>query len=279
MAKVIIKSNPSCWSVDWRELWEYRDLLGLLVQRDLTAIYKQTILGPLWFIIQSLLTTVVLTVIFGRIAGMSTDGIPQFIFFMAGTTLWTYTLGVFTAGANSLSVNASVLSKVYFPRLIIPLSGVFSNLAQLALNYGLFAAFYLYFLHAPDSHMTPSWLIASIPLIVIHCALIGFGFGLWVAALTIKYRDLRFALPFLSQLWMYASAVVFPASAIVNPYWKLALWLNPLTALMELHRYAFTGHGILDPTGIAISLAVTILMLVSGTVMFNRSQQTFVDTI
>ncbi len=279
MSRTIIRSNPPCWEIGWKEIWEYRDLLGLLIRRDLTAIYKQTVLGPLWFVIQSLLTSVVFTIIFGKIAGISTDGIPQFIFFMAGNTLWTYVLGVFTTAANSLTTNSGLLSKVYFPRMIIPLAGVCSNLAQLALNYAIFMAFFLYFLFGTTNNMQPSWMIACIPILILHCAMIGLGIGLWFAALTVKYKDLRFVLPFFGQIWMYASAVVFPASAIVNPYWKVVLWLNPLSTVMEINRYAFTGQGTLAPVGMALSLIITLITLGSGILIFNRAQQTFVDTI
>jgi lipopolysaccharide transport system permease protein len=279
MSKIVIRANPPCWEIGWKEIGEYRDLLWLLISRDLTAVYKQTVLGPLWIVIQSLLTSGCFTLIFGKVAGISTDGIPQFIFFMAGNTLWTYAIGVFTSTANSLTLNTGVLSKVYFPRLIIPLSGVISNMVQLALNYIVFSAVFLYFLFGTENQMAPSWLLVCIPILVLHCALIGLGVGLWMAALTIKYKDLRFALPFLSQIWMYASAVVFPCSAIVNPNWKIVLWLNPLSTVMEIHRVAFTGKGELSMLGLSLSLVVTLITLGSGLLMFNRAQHTFVDTI
>jgi lipopolysaccharide transport system permease protein len=272
-------ATRSWWTVNWAEIWEYRDLLILLVQRDLTAVYKQTILGPLWFILQPLLTTVVFTVIFGKVAGISTEGVPQFVFYMSGTMLWTYFQGVLSHGAGSLVANTGVLSKVYFPRLIIPISGVFINFAHLALNAIMFLGFYFYFLLAGDSGMHPNVWLCLLPALIIQCALMGLGFGLWVSALTIRYRDLRFALPFLIQLWMYATPIVYPASLVVKPYWKLVLWVNPMTAVVEFNRYAFTGRGSADLAGLGLSWAVTVLVLVSGLFLFNKVQRTFVDTI
>lgn len=276
--RVHIKANQPWWRINWHEIWEYRDLLLLLVKRDLTAIYKQTILGPLWFVIQPLLTTIVFTIIFGNVAKIPTDGVPHFIFYMSGTILWNYFQGVLNAGASSLVGNTGVLSKVYFPRLVIPLSGVFVNFAHLLLNMVLFLGFYLWFL-IRGSEMQPNLWLLLLPVLIIQCALMGFGFGLWVSALTIKYRDLGFALPFLTQLWMYATPVVFPASLVQKPLLKFVLWLNPMTAIVEFNRYAFTGQGTPDLGGLVLSWGVTVLFLVSGLFLFNKVQRTFVDTI
>ena len=277
--QTIIRAGRSWWHIDWRELRKYKDLLFLLVKRDLTAIYKQTVLGPLWFIIQPLVTTLVFTVIFGKVAKVSTDGIPQFIFYMSGTVLWTYFQGVLNHGAGSLISNAAILTKVYFPRLVIPLSGVLTQLAHFTLNYTLFLGFYFYFLLFTASGMQPNFLLAVVPLMVFQCALIGLGFGLWVAALTTKYRDLRFALPFFTQLWMYGTPVVYPASLVTSLKLKFVLWLNPMTAVVEINRYAFTGKGTLFMPGIAMSWIVTLLVLITGLFLFNKVQRTFVDTI
>jgi len=279
MYRTHIKASRAWWRIDWAEIWEYRDLLVLLVQRDLTAIYKQTILGPLWFILQPLLTTVVFTLIFGKVAGISTEGVPQFVFYMSGTVLWNYFQGVLNHGAGSLASNTGVLSKVYFPRLVIPLSGVFTNFAQLALNTFIFLGFYLYFLLFTASGMHPNMGLFLVPLLIVECALMGLGFGLWISALTIRYRDLRFALPFLTQLWMYATPIVYPASLVVNPHWKYLLWLNPMTAVIEFARYAFTGKGSADVNGLSLSWFVTTVVLTSGLFLFNKVQRTFVDTI
>jgi lipopolysaccharide transport system permease protein len=278
MHPTIIQANRPWWRIDWREILEYRDLLKLLVKRDLLAIYKQTILGPLWFIIQPLLTTVVFTIVFGTVAKLPTDGVPHFVFYMSGTILWNYFQGVLNHGAGSLVMNTNVLLKVYFPRLIIPLSGVFTNLAHLALNFVLFLGFYFWFL-AQGSTMSPNVWLLLFPVLILQCGLLGLGFGLWISAVTIKYRDLRFALPFLIQLWMYATPIVYPASLVVRPSLKLLLWLNPMTAVVEFSRYGFTGQGSANLPGLALSWAVTLLVLVSGLFLFNKAQRNFVDTI
>lgn len=278
MHPTLIQANRPWWRIDWREILEYRDLLKLLVKRDLLAIYKQTILGPLWFVIQPLLTTVVFTIVFGAVARLPTDGVPHFVFYMCGTVLWNYFQGVLNHGAVSLVANTNVLSKVYFPRLIIPLSGVFTNLAHLALNFVLFLGFYFWFL-AQGSTMSPNVWLLLFPVLILQCGLLGLGFGLWISAVTIKYRDLRFALPFLIQLWMYATPIVYPASLVVRPSLKLLLWLNPMTAVVEFSRYGFTGQGSANLPGLALSWAVTLLVLVSGLFLFNKAQRTFVDTI
>jgi len=242
-------------------------------------MYKQTILGPAWFIIQPLLTTVVFTVVFGRIGKIPTDGIPHFIFYMCGTVLWGFFAGVMTLGANSLVMNVGLLNKVYFPRLIIPLTGVFTNFANLLLNCVMFLGFYFYFLFFTSSALGPNIWLLIVPLLVLQSALLGLGFGLWISAMTIKYRDLKFALPFLTQLWMYATPIVYPISEITNPTWRLILWLNPMTAIVEISRYALTGKGTTDLCGLGLSVAVTTVVLISGLFIFNRSQRTFVDTI
>lgn len=278
MQRTIIQANSPWWRIKGRELWEYRDLLRMLVLRDLTAVYKQTVLGPLWFVVQPLAITLVFTVIFGHIAQIPTHGIPPFIFYMSGMLFWNYFQGVVNYAAGSLIANTGILSKVYFPRLIIPLCGVFVNAAHLALNAVLLAGFYLWFLWGGATLQATPWLTA-LPLLLLHCGLLGLGFGLWVSALTIKYRDLGFALPFLTQLWMYATPVVYPASLAVRPAFQWILWMNPMTSIVESGRYALTGQGSLDASGLLYSGIMTGLVLVSGLFIFNRVQRTFVDTI
>lgn len=273
-----IRAGRPWWSIDGREIWEYRDLLWNLVVRDLTAVYKQSILGPLWFVIQPLLTTVVFTIIFGNVAKISTDGVPHFIFYMSGIIFWNYFQGVLNHGGSSLVSNHNMLAKVYFPRLILPLSGIIVNLAHLALNFVMFLGFYLWFIFKGSVLIPNAWLF-MLPVLVIQCGLLGFGFGLWVSALTIKYRDLRFALPFLVQLWMYGTPIVYPASLVVRPVLKHILWLNPMTAVVEFSRYGFTGRGSADPYGLCLSWVVTLLVLFTGLFLFNKVQRTFIDTI
>jgi len=279
MPQTIIRANQPWWRVPLGEIADYRDLLLLLVKRDLTAIYKQTILGPLWFIIQPLVTTVVFTIIFGKVANVSTDGVPHLIFYMCGTVLWNYFQGCMTQSANSLVGNANIMSKVYFPRLIIPISGVFTNLAHFLLNLIMFFGFYAYFLFFVQSPLRPNPLLIWFPLLVLQCALIGLGVGLWVAALTTRYQDLRFALTFLTQIWMYATPIVYPASLIVSPTYRLLLWMNPMSFVVECARLMFTGSGTVTMASFVISVSMTLLLLVSGLLVFNRVQRTFVDTI
>jgi lipopolysaccharide transport system permease protein len=279
MQQTIIIANKPWYHIDWKELFEYQDLLWLLVKRDLTAIYKQTILGPLWVIIQPLVTTIVFTVIFGKIANISTDGIPQFIFYMNGTILWNYFQGSMNQCANSLITEHNVLSKVYFPRLVIPLSAIFTNLVHFFINLMMFSGFFYYNYYFASTSMNPRITLVFFPLLILHCALLGLGVGLWVAALTTKYRDLRFALPFLTQLWMYATPIVYPTSLLVSPKWRLLMWSNPMSFIVECARWMFTGRGTVIAESAAISIGMTLLILISGLFIFNKVQRSFVDTI
>lgn len=277
MHRTHIKANQPWWRINWRELLEYRDLFWLTVHRDLTSLYKQSVLGPLWLIIQPVLTTVVFTVIFGNFAKMSTDGLPPFLFFMSGLVLWNYFQGVLNGSASSLMANAGVLRKVYFPRLLPPLSSVVTYLGHFTINFIVFLGFLSYFcIKGSDVH--PSWWVLLLPLLVLHCACVGLGAGLWLSAMTIKYRDVSFALPFLTQLWMFASPVPWAASS-VPPDWKWILAVNPMAGVIELNRFAFLGAGSPDKTLLIASFLTGLLLLVSGLLVFNRAQRTFVDTI
>lgn len=272
-----IKANQSWWKIDWREIWEYRDLLWMLVKRDLTAVYKQSVLGPLWFIIQPLATTIVFTVIFGNFAKISTEGTPPFLFYMSATIMWNYFAGCMNGVSGSLIVNAGIFSKVYFPRMIVPISLIISNLAQFALNFLTFLVFFLYF-WLRGAALNPSWLVFCLPLLVLHSAVVGLGVGLWLSASTTKYRDLRFALPFLSQLWMYITPIVYPVS-MVPERWRWILAINPMAAVTEFNRHAFLGSGHLNADWMIGSFVTGIVLLVTGVLAFNRIQRTFVDTV
>jgi len=278
MIRTRIRPNTSWFSIDWKEIIEYKDLLWLLVQRDFTAIYKQSILGPIWFVLQPLATTVVFTVIFGSIAKISTESLPPFIFYMSGTVLWNYFQGVMNGVSGVLIVNAGIFSKVYFPRLLVPFSLVVSNLGQFILNFLMFVGFYLYYYYFTPANIHPSFWIGLLPLLVIQCAAIGLGVGLWLSALTVKYRDLRFALPFFSQLWMYATPIVYPVS-LVPEQWRWIVALNPMAGVVELNRFIFFGLGSVSQDILMVSFFASLLLLVSGLLIFNRVQRTFVDTI
>ena len=274
----IIEPTKSYLSIKWKEIFEYRDLLVLLAKRDITVVYKQTILGPIWFLIQPIITAVVFTVIFGRVAKIATGGIPHFVFYMSGTVMWNYFSSVLNNSATSLIGNSTLLSKVYFPRLIMPFASVLSNFVHFLLNMAIFVVFYLYFFLA-GSPLQPSWWIVALPLVIVYTALVGLGFGLWVAALTTKYRDLRFALPFILQMWMYATPIVYPASGVSDPVFRMILWANPMSVAVELNRYVFTGISSISLAPVLIGVVVMTVVLVSGIVVFNRVQRNFVDTI
>ncbi len=277
-ARTHIKGNQPWWRFDWREIWEYRELLWNLVCRDFVTVYKQTILGPVWFIFQPLATTITFTIIFGNLAKIPTDNLPPFLFYMSGTVLWTYFQACMETVSNSLVVNAGIFGKVYFPRIIPPISVVINNLAKLAINLMLFVAFWFYFIFFRKTTIEPNLLITVFPLMVIHCAGLGLGIGLWLSSLTAKYRDISFALPFIAQLWMYATPVVYPASIIPEGF-KWWISLNPMASVIELNRYAFLGQGTLYPEAIASNFIIMLVILFTGILQYNRVQRTFIDTI
>ena len=279
MHRTHIKATKSWFKMDWGEIWEYRDLLWNLVARDLTAVYKQSILGPLWFILVPLATTLVFTVVFGSIAKIGTDGVPPFIFYMSGLLFWNYFQGCMNSVSGSLVLNAGVLAKVYFPRLIIPLSLVMSNLAQLALSAVLLAGFYIHFMFFSGANIHPTVWVYALPFCVLYSALFGLGTGLWFSSLTVKYRDLRFALPFIIQLWMYGTPIVYPMSSVIGTKWYWAVVLNPMTLPVEISRKALLGIGTITSDIIVSGVILTVLVSATGLVFFNRVQRTFVDTI
>lgn len=274
----IIESNKSYFNIRWREILEYRDLLWFLAKRDITVVYKQTILGPVWFFIQPIIMSVIFTVIFGRVAKIGTGGIPHFVFYMSGLVIWNYFNSVLGSSASSLIANSGLLSKVYFPRLIIPFSAVLSNFAHFLLNLAIFVVIYLYFF-VNGSGFSPTWWLLALPLVIIYTAMVGLGFGLWVAALTTKYRDLRFALPFILQIWLYATPVIYPASGVVQPMLKTLIWANPVSIAVEMNRYMFTGIGGVGLSLILTGVGITAFVLISGLFVFNYVQRNFVDTV
>lgn len=278
---VIIQPTKNFFKLNIKELIEYRDLLMLLVKRDLTVIYKQTILGPIWFLIQPLITTIVFTIIFGRVANISTDGLPHMVFYMSGIVIWNYAQGVMNTAGNSLATNSTMLSKVYFPRLIIPLSGVVSNLVYLGFNMIMFLAFYLYyyFNQTGATQFAPTWALLAFPIVVVYTALVGLGVGLWIAAITTKYRDFRFMLPFIVQVWMYATPIIYPVNVVANPLYRAIIWINPVSLAVEFNRYLFTGHASLNSVGVIIGCVSTLITFLTGLAFFNKVQRNFVDII
>ena len=274
-----ISANQSWFHIPFKEVLAYKDLLWLLVKRDLTAIYKQTVLGPLWFAIPPLCTSVIFTIIFGGVAKIDTGPVPHFVFYMCGNVFWHYFVGCLNHSSTSLITNAQLLRKVYFPRLVIPLYGVFVNLAHFALNFVVLLGFYLYFFFWTENEMVASPYLPLIVLLLIQCACIGFGVGLWVAALSTKYKDFRFALPLIAQLWMWVTPIAYPAALVVKPQLQFFLWLNPMSFVVEAVRLLFTGSGTVSLTTGAVSVGMTVLLLLSGLLVFNKVQRTFVDTI
>lgn len=278
MLRTHIKPNQSWLSVDWKEIWQYRDLLWLMVWRNFTTVYKQSILGPLWFVIQPLATTVVFTIVFGQIAKIGTDGIPPFVFYMSGMVLWNYFAGCLNGASSSLVGNAGLFQKVYFPRLIAPISILFSQMMYFLVNLAVFVAFYIYYLFFFETSIQPTLWILALPALVLQAAIVGMGIGLWLSALTVKYRDVSFLLPFLTQLWMYATPIIYPASSVPEKL-RWLYYLNPMVSVVEFNRFAFFGVGTLTKEIFIFGIGVGILILITGLLMFNRSQRTFVDII
>ncbi len=272
-----IEPQSSLFKLNLKDVWRYRDLLWLFVKRDFVSFYKQTILGPLWFFIQPLFTTIIFTFIFGNLAGISTDGLPQPLFYMAGITAWNYFADCLTKTSTVFKDNANIFGKVYFPRLIMPLSIVASNLVRFIVQMILFVIMIAYYaLQGANFHFT--WAVALFPYLVLLMALLGLGLGLIITALTTKYRDLAFLITFGVQLMMYATTVIYPLSAAPEKY-KNLIALNPMTGIIEAFRHGFLGQGELTFQSLGYSTLVTLIALVIGVVIFNKTEKTFVDTI
>jgi lipopolysaccharide transport system permease protein len=260
------------------ELWRYKDLVMLFMRRDFVAVYKQTILGPLWYLIQPLLTTITFTVIFGQIASLPTDGLPQFLFYMSGTVVWAYFADCLNKTSNTFVQNANLFGKVYFPRMAVPVSILISNLITFAIQFGMFLVF-AFFFALQGSEIAPNWTwIALSPILILMMAGLGLGFGIIISSLTTKYRDLRFLVTFGVQLLMYATPVIYPVSAIPQR-WQWIILVNPMTPIVEGFRYAFLGAGTVDVGHLLYSFGFMVVVVFIGAVIFNRVEQTFMDTV
>ena len=273
----IIQPHTRLLDLRLGDVWRYRDLVLMFVRRDFVANYKQTILGPLWFIIQPLLTTLTYYVIFGRVAKLSTDGLPGMAFYMAGTTIWMYFSSSLTAVATVFTTNAQIFGKVYFPRLTMPLSIVLSNLVRFGIQFGLFLIVWAYYLLTTDA-LHPNWYVALTPVLVVIMGLLSLGLGIIFSALTTKYRDLAMLLTFGVQLLMYAVPVIYPLSKVPAQYQWLVL-ANPMTAVLETFRYAFLGVGAFSWGALTYSIAATLVILALGTMLFNKVEKSFTDTV
>lgn len=263
-----------------KDIWQYRDLLMLLVKRDFVSFYKQTLLGPLWFFIQPLFTSLIFTFVFGNLAGISTDGLPQPLFYVAGITAWNYFADCLNKTSTVFKDNAALFGKVYFPRLIMPLSIVVSNLVRFGVQMLLFISMIIYY-RLSGADFGPSWYILLFPFVVVLMACLGLGFGVIISAMTTKYRDLVFLVTFGVQLLMYATTVIYPLSAALEKYpaWAWIIEYNPMTPVIEGFRYGFLGKGSFSWQSLGYCTLITIAVTLSGILIFNKAEKTFIDTI
>ena len=272
-----IKAESSLFAINFREIWHYRDLLFMLVKRDFITFYKQTILGPLWFIVQPLLTTLIFVILFGNIAKLSTDGIPQLAFYLAGITIWNYFSESLTKTSSVFTANASIFGKVYFPRLIMPLSIVASSLLKFAVQFALFILVVLYYTFVAQSIQPNVWILFT-PVLILLMALFALGVGMIFSSLTTKYKDLTFLLAFGIQLFMYITPVVYPSSALPEKFQILAK-INPLSSIFECFRYAYLGTGTFTIADLLISTLVIVFLFFAGVLVFNKVEKSFMDTV
>ena len=274
---LVIRPKTGWFDLHLADLWRYRDLVILFVRRDFVSQYKQTILGPLWFIIQPLLTTITYAVIFGSIARLSTEGLPKILFYLSGVTAWNYFADCLTKTSDTFVANANIFGKVYFPRLAVPVSIVLSNLIRFAIQLGLFLGFYFYFL-ARGTAIRPTMALWLMPLLVFLMAALGLGTGIIVSSMTTRYRDLRYLVQFGVQLLMYSTPVIIPLSQLPDQY-RWIMLSNPMTPVIETFRYAFLGTGTFSWGYLGVSAGVSALILAVGILLFNHVERTCMDTV
>ena len=274
-----IKPRTGLFDVNFQEIWQYRDMWSMLVLRNITVMYKQTILGPLWFFIQPVLSTVMYMVVFGNIAGIPTDGLPQPLFYLAGIALWQYFSSCLSSTSNTFTSNAGIFGKVYFPRLIMPLATVTSNLLKFFIQLSLFVAVYVYYVVFTDVQIAVNTYALLFPVLIIMMAGLALGFGILFSSMTTKYRDLTVLLGFFVQLWMYATPVIYPLSFITNEKLKLIMSLNPITSIVETFKYGILGSGSFSWWSLGYSFGFMVVLMGIGIVIFNRVQRSFMDTV
>ena len=267
-----ITPHHKLWKVDLGEIWRYRDLIQLFVQ------YKQTILGPLWYIIQPVLTVIMNMVVFGGIAKMSTDSIPQPLFYMAGNICWFYFSDCLNQTSSTFISNQAMFGKVYFPRLVVPIATILSNLLRFGIQVALFVVLYLYFF-VNGAPIQPNWYILLLPLFVVMLAGLGLGFGILVSSMTTKYRDLTILFTFIVQLWMYGTPIVYPLSMVQEGTLRTVILANPMTSIIEAFKYATLGQGYFSWLALGYSFVFMVILLVVGVVTFNKVQRSFMDTV
>ena len=275
---LIISSKKGWFDLNLKEVFQYIDLIFLFVKRDFVTFYKQTILGPLWYIIQPLAHTIVFTIIFGKVAKISTDGISPFLFYLSGTVVWSYFSSSVTLTADTFTKNADIFGKVYFPRLVIPISNVIVSLFQFGIQFSIFLFFLIYYNFQGEILNTNFTSLLFLPLVLLQLVILSLGVGILLSALTAKYRDLTFALSFGLQLWMFATPIVYPLSIVPEKY-KIISALNPVTSIVELFRGTFLGVNSIEISHILISLGVTLIIFLSGLFLFSKIEQNFMDTV
>lgn len=271
-----IEDTHSLFDLKLKEVWRYKDLVYMFVKRDFVSSFKQTVLGPVWFFINPILTTIVYLIVFGKIANLPTDGAPPMLFYLAGVTLWNYFSGSLTGTSYTFAGNAGIFGKVYFPRLVTPISIVISNLMRFGVQFLLFVIVWVYYLSKGDVH--PNWWVLATPFLIILMALFALGVGMIFSALTTKYKDLNMLLGFGVSLYMYATPVIYPVSTLSGVFRKLAYY-NPLTGIFECFKYAWIGVGDFSPFMLGISTMTILILLVIGVVIFNKVEKTFMDTV
>lgn len=280
--ETVLVPKTKLLSINFKELFRYKDLIFLFIKRNFVAYYKQTVLGPAWAIIQPFLTTVVFTLVFGNVAGLAADGVPSFIFYFSGTILWTYFSTCLSATSTTFVTNSGILGKVYFPRLVMPISTVLSNLISFGIQFIFFLGFYFFFLFTGQG-IQPNWYILMTPMLIIQLALLSLGFGVIISSMTTKYRDLAMLVGFGTQLWMYASPVAYDMyrMEIFAPGGSLhvAYMCNPVTPIINIFRYAFLGIGEVEWIYYFISIVITAFVFSVGVILFNRVEKTFMDTV
>ena len=281
--KTVVSSEFNRFDFHLKDVWSYKDLIGLFVKREFTSKYKQTILGPAWAVIQPLLTTIVFTFIFGNIAGLADCGaVPSFLFYMLGNILWGYFSGCLTGTSSTFIASAGIMGKVYYPRLVMPISTVLTNLISFAIQFVMFVVFMLFMMFVPDYQMQPNLLILMLPVIILEMAMLGLGFGIIAASMTTKYRDLNMLIGFGVQLWMYGTPIAYSISIFEkSPIIYKLININPMTPIVQIMRYAFLGEQAaeINWTYYGISWIITLCVLFIGIFMFNKVERTFMDTV
>lgn len=274
----IIRPKRSLFDIDWKTILKGKDLLTLFIKRDLVAVYKQTIMGPLWFVIQPVLTTAMFVVVFSGIAKISTDAIPPILFYLGGITCWNYFAECLNKTSNIFVENQHIFGKVYFPRLISPLAVVITSLIKFGIQFLLFIAVYLFYLFIQGTSLQISGWIVLLPLLILIMGFLGLGFGMIISSITTKYRDLRFLIQFGVQLWMYATPIIYPVSLLEGKA-KTLVYLNPMTSIVETFKYIFFGTGELNGFYLGYTTLFTVLTFFIGMVIFNKTEQNFMDTV